>query len=116
MKIATLLLCLLLVLTVLSSCSEDFKSEIIDEFREEAYPKQNLQPTPDSLSDFIGKERAKEIAAEHHGTEKDNISFIKLELDNDDGRWIYEVEYTDGFREFEVDIDAYNGDIISWES
>ena len=39
-----------------------------------------------------------------------------LELDDDDGRFIYEIKYWDSARvEYEMDIDASTGEVLKWE-
>ena len=39
----------------------------------------------------------------------------ELELDEDDGRWVYELELRDGRTEYECDINAVTGVILDWE-
>lgn len=41
---------------------------------------------------------------------------IKLEMDHDDGRIVYEGELIHGGIEFEFKIDAYSGSVIEWEA
>ena len=40
---------------------------------------------------------------------------VKCELDEDDGRWVYELELRDGRTEYECDINAVTGVILDWE-
>ncbi|AOV08977.1 PepSY domain-containing protein [Sporosarcina ureilytica] len=55
-------------------------------------------------------EEAIAIARQHaSGTVKE------IELDNDDGRLYYEIEMKDGKYEYELDIDAYTGDVLDFE-
>lgn len=59
---------------------------------------------------FISKEEASKIALNiFPGTIKE------LEFDEDDGRYIYEIEVKNGNREAEFDIDAITGEIIKQE-
>ena len=70
---------------------------------------------PDT-SKFIGEERAKQIALEKAGISSDGASFVRLELDRDDGIWKYEVEIRQGRTEYDIDIKADSGEIISFET
>lgn len=43
-------------------------------------------------------------------------SFEEIQLDEDDGRMIYEVKFRDtAGAEYEADLDAYTGEILKWE-
>ncbi|KZE39038.1 hypothetical protein AV656_09085 [Bhargavaea cecembensis] len=64
---------------------------------------------PDNL---IKEEEAIKIAKAKAGSAAE---VIESELDEDDGRWNYEVELRDGKIEYEVEIDAENGNIIDFE-
>ena len=63
--------------------------------------------------DYIGKAKAKEIALEHAGIEGEDVSFHKVKLDRDDGRAEYEVEFWYGNTEYEYDINALTGEVVS---
>ena len=65
--------------------------------------------------DYIGKARAKEIALDHAGLTYSDVSFVRVELDWDDGRPEYEVEFYAGGKEYDYDIDARTGDIRSYD-
>lgn len=73
------------------------------------------QQTPDT-SGFIGEERAKEIALERAGISADGVRFDRVELDRDDGIWQYEVDFRAGKTEYDVDIKADDGTVLSFES
>ncbi len=67
----------------------------------------------------ISEERAKEIALEHAGLEEEDVSFVKSELDYDDGIALYEVEfYGKDYREYDYEISAGTGEIIGldWDA
>ena len=53
----------------------------------------------DSYGDYIGKARAKEIALDHAGLTYSDVSFVRVELDWEDGRPQYEVEFYSGSKE-----------------
>ncbi|MFC7364304.1 MULTISPECIES: PepSY domain-containing protein [Bhargavaea] len=67
------------------------------------------QAAPDNL---ISENEAIKIAKGKAGS---GAEVIEAELDEDDGRWNYEVELRDDKFEYEVDIDAENGNIIDFE-
>ena len=39
----------------------------------------------------------------------------ELELDEDDGRWIYEAKLRHGDLKYEIELDAFTGEILKWE-
>jgi uncharacterized membrane protein YkoI len=55
----------------------------------------------------IGDEKARSIAASQFSG-----SIVELDLDEDDGRLIYEIEMKNGDSEAEIEIDAYTGTIL----
>lgn len=64
-------------------------------------------------SGTISADRAKEIALADAGISADNAVFKKAKLDRDDGRLEYEVEFYAGSMEYEYEINAETGGIIS---
>ena len=71
--------------------------------------------TSSSSSGYISVERAKEIALQHAGLSSSGVNFDKAELDEDDGRFEYEIEFHHNFREYEYTIDAASGTILEAE-
>ena len=63
----------------------------------------------------IGAERAKTIALNHAGISASNAVFLHAKLDYDDGRRIYEVEFYSGSKEYDYEIDAASGQILSFD-
>lgn len=63
-------------------------------------------------SNLISEDKAIQIAKGKAGSAAE---VIEAELDEDDGRWHYELELRDDKFEYEVDVDAENGDIIDFE-
>jgi len=59
--------------------------------------------------------QAKQIALNHAGTPENAVTFTKAKLDTDDGKKIYEIEFTVGNTEYEYHINATTGEIISSE-
>lgn len=68
-----------------------------------------------SSSDFIGEDKAREIALEKAGLSASEVVFDRTELDFDDGIYRYEVEFRQGNTEYDADIKADDGTIISWD-
>lgn len=64
---------------------------------------------------LIGPEKAKEIALKHAGVSASDATFVRSKLDWDDGRQIYEVEFYSGNDEYDYEIDAYTGGILSYD-
>lgn len=61
----------------------------------------------------IGVEGAKQIALAHAKVALKDVTFIKAELETENGRLVYDIEFYSGNVEYDYDIDAVSGDIIS---
>ena len=72
-------------------------------------------PSTSQSGSYIGQEKAKTIALNHAGISASDASFVKVELDYDDGRAEYEVEFWSGNKEYDYDIDALTGEIRSYD-
>lgn len=65
----------------------------------------------------IGEGRAKEIALEHAGVTVENVTFAKTEKEREDKRIIYDIEfYSKDKKEYDYEIDAATGEILSYDS
>lgn len=62
----------------------------------------------------ISSEEAENIALEHAGLSRNDVTFIKTKREIDDNRDKYEIEFICGGKEYEYDISA-GGDIIKFE-
>lgn len=60
----------------------------------------------------ISYDEAKSIALKDAGLTAENVSFLRNELDRDDGILKYEVEFTKDGVEYEYDINADSGEIL----
>ncbi|MBR6646687.1 MAG: PepSY domain-containing protein [Clostridia bacterium] len=70
----------------------------------------------DENKDMISVADAKEIALKHADLSKSKVSFVKSELDKDDGRQVYDIEfYDEDFVEYDYEIDAYTGKILDFD-
>ena len=78
-------------------------------------PEATVAPAPTQpAASGISADRAKQIALSHAGVS--GASFTKVELDTDDGVRVYEIEFKVGNVEYDYDIDASSGAIISSSS
>ncbi len=81
---------------------------------------QNKEPSSEAGSQAVAGEKislqkAKEIALVHAGLSADQVSFYKAELDRDDGRYVYEIEFIYDNFDYEYEIDAVSGKITDSE-
>ena len=77
-------------------------------------------PTTDSAinssgNDYIGVDRAKEIALNHAQLNESDVQFAKAKLENDDDGVEYEIEFYSGRTEYDYTIDAVSGNIIEYD-
>lgn len=72
-------------------------------------------PTNEEKSKFIGEEKAKELALKKAELNAKDVKFDRVELDRDDGVWQYEVDFRHGDMEYDIDINAENGEVLSFE-
>ena len=87
--------------------------EVKAEAPKAAQPKAEV---PKADSQLIGESKAKSIAISHAGKKETDITLVKCELDRDDGRVVYEVEfYSKDYIEYDYDIDAYSGSVLSYD-
>ncbi len=80
------------------------------------------KPTPDGTDDDsestetkLSAAEAKDVVLAHAGFEKKNVTFVKVKIDEEDGRLVYEVEFIVNRVEYEYEIDAVSGEILSAE-
>ncbi len=66
-----------------------------------------------SAGSYISNDRAKEIALQDAGVKLEDAIFLKVKLERKDGRFQYDVEFYSGSSEYEYEIDAATGKILS---
>lgn len=64
---------------------------------------------------YVGRSGAKELALTHAGIAEADVQRWECELDFDDGRMIYELEFYTADGKYEYDINALTGDILKHE-
>lgn len=72
-------------------------------------------PSTPSSADLIGEAKAKEIALNHAKLSASDVTFVHAELDWEDGRRVYDVEFYSGSKEYDYEIDAVTGEILSYD-
>ncbi len=75
----------------------------------------NEVQTTETKGQTIGEEEAKAIALKHAGLKESEVTFALAHLDMDDGIQAYDVEFYKDGKEYDYEIDAYSGDIISYD-
>ena len=73
------------------------------------------QPKANNTSGDIGVEKAKEIAMSHAGVSAGSVSFVKAKLDTEDGVKVYDIEFYSGNVEYDYEINAATGAIVSFD-
>ena len=63
----------------------------------------------------ITKAKAKSIALKHAGVSSSKATFVTTKLDYEDGQQVYEIEFYSGNTEYDYEILASNGKIISYD-
>ncbi len=76
--------------------------------------KREAASTPEQKAE-ITPAKAGEIAFEHAGVSRGEAADYRSKLENEDGLWVYEIEFRVGKTEYEYEIDAETGRIISAE-
>ncbi len=74
------------------------------------------KPAPSEATKDIGYAKAKSIALDHAGVRETQAYDMDIELDDEDGRLIYEVEFKSGNMEYDYEIDAATGAILKHEA
>ena len=81
-----------------------------DDDDDDAQPTGSAQPTGQ-----IGHAAAKVAALTHAGVSESQAYDTDVELDDEDGRWVYEVEFKADGMEYEYVIDAYTGAVLEYD-
>ena len=87
-----------------------------DQTTEQPAAEQPITGQQPQQSASITEEQAKEIAASHAGVAVADLTFHSVSLEEDDGRRVYDVEFYSGSTEYDYEIDAATGDILSYDN
>ena len=77
---------------------------------------QPSRPEPPAAVQDIGYAKAKSIALNHAGVSENEAYDMDIELDDEDGILVYEVEFKSGNMEYDYEINAATGAILKHES
>ncbi len=72
-------------------------------------------PTTDSSTSYVGEAEAKSIALAHAGVSSSEVQYITCKLDYDDGVAEYDVDFLVGNTEYDYEILATSGKILSYD-
>ena len=75
-----------------------------------------VQPSKPAASGDIGYAKAKSIALNHAGVSENKAYDMEIELDDEDGTLVYEVEFKFGGMEYSYEINAATGAILKHEA
>ena len=114
LRITALLLTVVTAFFSLSACKmlDKAKKEVNEEIEDISEEVKEIKGSTDTAN-YIGEEKAKEIALSKEGFSPDEVVFEKVRFDMDDGIPQYEVEFRKDSTEYEFEIHAETGKIIS---
>lgn len=129
MKRLIVLILVLTVLPVFAGCGRteeivEHKIDAIEETLEQAVndaanaltpPAESSDFTPVDPSQLITPEEAQRIALEHAGVTAEEVTGLHTVMDIDNGRQEYDVEFRVGHLEYDYEIDAATGQILSFD-
>ena len=75
-----------------------------------------VQPSKPAASGDIGYAKAKSVALNHAGVNENKAYDMEIELDDEDGTLVYEVEFKSGNMEYSYEINAATGAILKHEA
>ena len=75
-----------------------------------------VQPSKPAASGDIGYAKAKSVALNHACVSENKVYDMEIELDDEDGRLVYEVEFKSGGMEYSYEINAASGAILKHEA
>ena len=75
-----------------------------------------VQPSNPADSGDIGYAKAKSIALNHAGVSESKAYDMDIELDDEHGKLVYEIEFKSGNMEYDYEIDASSGAILKHET
>ena len=90
-----------------------YTGTILESKRETEDKASAAQPTS---SGDIGHAKAKSIALNHAGVSESKVYDMEIELDEEDGMLVYEVEFKSGGMEYSYEINAATGAIVKQEA
>ena len=82
-----------------------------------AAPESSPLPSQSTDQDGITADQAKELALDHAGLTAAQVTFVRAQLERDDGRQVYDVEFYDpsSYTEYDYEIEVSTGAILSYD-
>lgn len=115
--ICLVIVCLLIATLFIPGCSNsetENSATVPQSTADTTVSEQNATEKPIENT-IITKESAKKIAISHAGAKDEKVERFRSELDYEDGKQVYEIEFDyDGF-EYDYEIDAVTGDILKFD-
>lgn len=104
----------------LASGSQDTALNVTQTSTEETTPSAGdsveIASQPSSAANaFISEADAKKTAFDHAGVAEADVTGLRVKLDYDDGRQVYDVEFYSGNQEYDYEINAVDGTILSFD-
>ena len=124
-KLLSLILCLIVVLSLtacggamddMTSDAESMGSSIVSDTESAVDDATSAIKGDDkkmNLMAGITAKDAKEAALRHAGLSESQVTDVDVDLDRDNGKLIYEVDFNSGNTEYDYDINAETGEVIS---
>ncbi|MCM1118179.1 MAG: PepSY domain-containing protein [bacterium] len=72
-------------------------------------------PQSEDEGQYIGVEAARQIALKHAGLDDSDVGSVHAKLELEDGIWQYDVEFRQDNTEYDYDINAITGEILSFD-
>ena len=78
-------------------------------------PRPTAQPTQQPGSELLSEDEIRAIVFSHAGVNANDVREFEIELDDEDGIWVYEVGFESGRNEYSYEVNALTGEIIDYE-
>jgi len=125
LSIFVTILCLLVATVFITSCSnsETENSQAVpQQTADTTVPDNNATEKPientatdPQQNDLISRDEAKKIARDHAKVNDADAKWLKADLDYENGRPVYEVDFESQGFEFDYDINAKTGEILKFD-
>ena len=73
------------------------------------------RPTQQPGSELLSEDEIRAIVFSHAGVNANDVREFEIELDDEDGIWVYEVGFESGRNEYSYEVNALTGEIIDYE-
>ena len=73
-------------------------------------------PSKETTIQLIDEAKAKDLVLTHADLTDSDTTFVKVKLDREDGRQVYEIEFYDSnYTEYDYEIDALTGEVLDFD-